>query len=320
LKKRILNYFIWIGLSLFVLWLYRAGLYVGIKKNTSGIYEKLNEIFEGHTNYDAIILGSSRAESQIQPETIDSIFNSNTYNLGIPGSDITHQLAFLKTYLAQHPIPKRLILSIDIYGYTAGNEVSELKDYNRYFPYLNNSVFYSEMKQINKAYFAFKNFVPYSLAFDHHDEMLNNVLRGYFHYSNNTLKYEKGFVIPPELYDKQYQYKMDTVKILSLPSASAWKAYEKINTICESKGIELIIVLIPVHHTLYKKIENEFILRKALRQIFHERPLLDYTHSAFSDTDTLFADAMHLNHIGVMQFNRQLSADMQQFLDKKNVK
>jgi hypothetical protein len=181
-------------------------------------------------------------------------------------------------------------------------------------------VFYSEMKKINEKYYFYKNFAPYSLAFDYHDEILNNALRGYFHYTNNTLKYERGFVIPPELYYKEYKYKMDSVKIMSLPSVSAWKAYKAIDTICQGKGIELIVVLIPIHHTMYKKIENELILRKAIKQIFNNRPFLDYTHSAFSDTDTLFSDAMHLNRKGVMQFNCQLSADMQQFLDKKNVK
>jgi hypothetical protein len=319
LKKRIINYLVWVALSLLALTLYRQWLYAGIKKNTIGIYEKLNEIFDGTTNYDALILGSSRAESQINPRTIDTVFNANTYNMGIPGSDIRHQLAFLKTYLSKHPSPKRLLLSVDIYGYASGAEVSELKDYNRYFPYLNNNVFYSEMKQINHAYYFYKNFAPYSLAFDHDDEILNNALRGHFQYSHNTLNYEKGFVIPPEL-NKVYQYKKDSTKITSLPSKAHWKAYAAIDSICQGKAIELIIILIPIHHTLSSNIDNELVLRKAIVQLFAKHPVLDYTHSTFSTTDCLFSDAVHLNSSGVKQFNMQLSVDLRQFLDKKNVK
>jgi hypothetical protein len=320
LKKKILSYSLWILICLAVLEAYKVFLNIGIKKNTIGVYKKLNEIFEGKNNYDFLILGSSRAESHVSPKILDSSLRVNSFNLGIPGSFIHQQLAFLNAYLKHHNKPKTLVLSVDIHGYVPLTDYKTIGDFNRYFPYLNHDDFYKDMCTIAPNYFFYKNIAAYRLAFDKKDESLNNAIRGYLQYQESTLPYYKGFAFSP-YEEANGRLSQDTVaKFESLPPPIIWKAFENLNKTCHEQGIDLIVVFSPLYKSLRDAIKNEVRLRSAIKQVFKGRFCLDYTFSSISDTRSLFTDPMHLNKQGALQFSQILSADLLQFLDKKNVK
>ncbi len=319
MKNRLLKYSIWIVLAYLSLEIYKALVNSGIKKNKVGIFNKLNEIFDGETAYDLLILGSSRAESHISPAILDSGLLTNAFNLGIPGSYIHQQLIFFNAYLAKHPKPKTILLSIDIHGYKTNTNFQLMSDYNRYFPYLNHDSFYNEMRTLSEKYFFYKHFAPYSLAFDKKDENLNYAIRGYFNYNKFTLAYYKGFAFAPNKKNNVSSAKSD-VFYESNPPIQVWQAWERLAAFCKKNNIKLIIVFSPLHKDLCSKIINEAKLRIAIKQIFKSNVCLDYTMHSMSDSAIYFSDPTHLNQLGAVKFSQLLTLDLKQFLDKKNVK
>jgi hypothetical protein len=319
LKNKFITYSIWIIIAYLSLEAYRVFIDYGIKQNKVGVFHKLNEVFTGNTAYDLVILGSSRAESHISPVLLDSGLGVNAFNLGIPGSYMHQQMVFLNSYLVHHPQPKTILLSIDIHGYKKETDYDLISDYNRYFPYLNQPVFYKEMKVISPRYFYYKHVAAYSLAFDKKDENLNYALRGYFNYNKHTLSYYKGFAFSP--YEKNGS---DTLKkelaFESLPPRIIWNAWENLTKFCEKHKIKLIVVFTPLHKNLRSKILNQTQLRTAIKQIFKNNVCLDYTMHNMSDASIYFSDPTHLNQLGAAKFSQILTLDLKQFLDKKNVK
>ncbi len=318
--QRLRLYLFWILLAYAAIEAYRMFIYYGIKKNTSGIFQKYNEIFEGKSNYDWLIVGSSRAESHISPLILDSVLRVNSFNLGIAGSYIHQQLAFLKAYLVKHPKPKTIILSADIYGYLPNTDYKVLHDYNRYFPYLNHDTFYNAMRKIDTRFFFYKYVAPYSLSFDKNDENLNHALRGYLGYQAQTLAYTKGFAFSP-FKTNNLKLDQDTIQAYQCKvPLMIWDAYKALDDLCKANTIELIIVLSPIHKSLYQKISNAELITDSLQQVFKNRLFLNYSKSSYAERNDLFTDAVHLNKTGALLFSKELSYTLQQFLDKKNVK
>jgi hypothetical protein len=320
LKSKVGTYLFWIVLVYISLEAYRAFVYHGIKKNKIGFHQKLNEVFEGNTNYDQLIIGSSRAESHISPAILDSALNTRTFNLGIPGSFAHQQLIFLDAYLQKHPKPKTILLSADIHVYTNEANLNSIHDFNRYFPYLDNQGFYEGLERLDSKYFYYKYFAPYSLAFDKKDEQLNHALRGYFGYSENTLAYTQGFAFSPYATDKNHDLNKVIRPYFSYPSRAILYAYENLDHFCRENGIQLILVFTPIYKNLRAAIKNEENVRLKIKQFFRNHRVLDYTYSELSERDDCFIDASHLNKKGALLFSRQLSIDLQQFLGKKTVK
>jgi len=66
---------------------------------------------------DTIILGSSRTEAGLNPQKLDG----RAYNLGLPGSNLKEQFAYLKHAHAAHPV-KHLIFQPDFFAFNAFRE------------------------------------------------------------------------------------------------------------------------------------------------------------------------------------------------------
>lgn len=64
------KYFLYLLIAIAATYIVRELLYVGIRKNKIGEYDKLNTIFLKTSNFENIIIGSSRSESHFNPEII----------------------------------------------------------------------------------------------------------------------------------------------------------------------------------------------------------------------------------------------------------
>ena len=146
--KKITTYIIAIVCILFV---YRVFLYTGIKKNKQGIFNKYNELFlkEGNT-YNVLFLGSSRAEMHFDTETFDAITGQNSYNLGNSGAWPKMSFALLKTYCAQHQLPKHVVYNVDYFWLQ--NENDKLLNCPSLFPYLENNNLRTNLNAIDGRY------------------------------------------------------------------------------------------------------------------------------------------------------------------------
>jgi hypothetical protein len=313
-----LKYLVYIALCYALLEAYRLFLHHGIKKNTRGFYGKINELVYGQNHYNTLIMGSSRAESHINPVILDSVLACNSFNIGIAGSYPTHQLVFLKQYLVHHPKPDCLIISADIHAYNGINDYQQLHQFYRYLPYLDEPVLYNGLYQIDPSFLGYKYFAPYALAFDEKDEKFNAAIRGYGSYVKGGLDYFKGFAYSP--YGNQaFEASHKNVHKGIIPK-ECMQALQAIAKLCTNSNIKPILVYSPIHVSLLKQISNSVELRTVIAQQIPEAMVLDYTESSLSKKDQYFADPTHLNKKGALSFSLQLSDDLMQFFDKTAVK
>lgn len=69
-----------------------------------------NDIYESKIDVDIAIYGSSRAWVHVDPEIIDSVLNTSSYNLGMDGYPFHMQYYRHKEYFKYNQKPKTIIL------------------------------------------------------------------------------------------------------------------------------------------------------------------------------------------------------------------
>ncbi len=300
--KRIVIYTITFVCILFV---YRALLYTGIKKNKAGIFNKYNELFlkEGNT-YDVLFLGSSRAEMHFNPMVFDSITGLNSYNMGISGASPNISLALLKTYCQKHQKPKFIIFNVDYFWLQ--NDTDRLNDFPRYFPYLENSYLRNELSKLDNRFNSFYYNPLHSLPYTQID-YLSASLHGWLNISG---RYDS-------LMHKGYQ--TSEVKDLNTENGStaikgfiSSKNRADINSLIhfsKTNHIQLVLVTSPVLGGGNNQVTNKTSLSKQIKTIalVNHLPYYDYTDSITFDNKSLFADDLHLNRKGAHKFTTDFS-------------
>jgi len=100
------------------------------------------EIFEGKKDYDVLFIGSSRTYRSVYPKIIDSICGTNSYNAGVESGGIDDFKLMLDGYLQNHPAPKVLVLTLDLFSFGKDYDVHF---YPQYYPYINNQALKSDL-------------------------------------------------------------------------------------------------------------------------------------------------------------------------------
>jgi len=312
LIKKIVIYIIAFICLLFV---YRAFLYTGIKKNKAGIFNKYNELFLKEDNhYDVLFIGSSRAEMHFNPKIFDDITGLNSYNMGISGSSPNVSLSLLKVYCKQHDTPKFLIFNVDYFWLQ--NDTDRLNNFPRYFPYLNNQNLRDELNAIDKRFTSFYYNPLHSLPYTQID-YLSASLHGWL---NITGKYDslmyKGYQTA-ELKDINLE---TSSPILS--SSISLKNKRDLNSLIEyakSKSIRMVWVTSPIYEGTKTQVLNKKILANQLEDMTKSNDILylNYTDSLEYNNPLLFSDNLHLNRSGAAKFSKSISLAFDNILAKK---
>ena len=297
-----------------LLFVYRAFLYTGIKKNKEGIFNKYNELFlkEGNT-YEVLFLGSSRAEMHFNPKVFDEVTGLNSYNMGISGASPKISLALLKTYCHQHQKPKHIIFNIDYFSLQ--NDTDRLNDFPRYFPYLRNSHLRNGLNQIDKRFNSFYYNPLHSLPYTQ-IEYLSAALHGWLTISGkyDTLMY-KGYQTS-EL--KKINNNDEPKPIYSFISIKNRGYIDSIVLFTKANNIKLTLVTSPVFGGGKKNVINKSDLTNQLKNISYINHLsyFDYTDSLNYQNPQLFADYFHLNRNGALKFSQSISLAFDNILVK----
>ncbi len=298
-----------------ILFGYRAFLYTGIKKNKAGIFNKYNELFlkEGNT-YDVLFLGSSRAEMHFNPMVFDSITGLNSYNMGISGASPKISLALLKTYCQQHQKPKFIIFNVDYFWLQ--NDTDRLNDFPRYFPYLENRSLRNELSKFDNRFNSFYYNPIHSLPYTQID-YLSTSLHGWLNISGkyDSLMY-KGYQTS-ELKNIESENKSAPISGFISPKNKA--DIDSLIYYCKTNNIQLMLITSPVLGNGNKQVNNKTILSKNLKNIalINHMPYYDYTDSLVYNSQTLYADELHLNRHGALKFSQSISLVFDNILSKK---
>lgn len=297
-----------------LLFVYRAFLYTGIKKNKQGVFNKYNELFlkQGNT-YDVLFLGSSRAEMHFNPKVFDEITGLNSYNMGMSGASPKISLALLKTYCHQHQKPKHIIFNLDYFSLQ--NDTDRLNDFPRYFPYLKNSYLRHELNRMDNRFNSFYYNPLHSLPYTQID-YLSNSLHGWLNISGkyDTLMY-KGYQTS-EL--KGLNTDDEPKPIYSFISMKNRGYIESIILFTKTNNIKLTLITSPVFGGGKKNVLNKTALTNQLKNIAYSNHIsyFDYTDSLNYQNPQLFADYFHLNRQGALKFSQSISLSFDNILVK----
>ena len=263
-------------------------------------YVGWNDIIYDSVNADLLVLGSSRAWVQYDTYIMDSILNTNSYNLGIDGSALNRQMLRYRVYEHyQKCHPKVIIVNVDYFsiGKTIGYEREQ------FFPYLLNNRF--NRKEMRKT----EPFTFGELYLPMYRYYKRSVYSTFLESDEDTTLY-KGF----EGKDKDW----DGSKFLEIKT----RHFEKNQTtawmfdtfLCQLKeqGIKVVFVYAPIYIGLTYKVDNlpEFYETFQSYSDKYQIPMLDYTYYYLSYDTAYFYNATHLNKTGAELFTTKLCHDL----------
>lgn len=307
------KYCLYILIAIVATYVVRELLYLGVRKNKIGEYDKLNTIFLKKNDFENIIIGSSRSESHFDPEIIKKETGLGTYNMGMEGEFMPLILGILRSYLEKNKSPKRVFLNVDIHPYTGKIVVNR---FPRFFAYLSKKPLYEALRQTDNRFWAFKYISFYSMPY-FNDKYLNAALRGY---TGIESEFDKSFVdgfvpIPDKLYTKVDT--ADYTPFYSLPQPIVFSSLDSIISICETRNIRLYFVFTPMYYKGYNAVINGRTLLEKFKSVAsqHHIPCMDYTTDSICNYNTNFADPYHLNKIGAQAFSHKFARDLKLKLD-----
>ena len=290
----------------------REFIYVGLRKNTVGEFDKLNTIFIKQNNYDALIIGSSRAESHFVPFVIDSTTGLNSFNAGQSGAMQEMNLTVLRSYFVHNTPPKVVVLNIDIHLPNTGRDT--IHHFPKYFAYLGNDTLYDHLKEQDQRFKYFKWIPFYSLPYTN-DYYLSASLRGWLGMAGERSKtYLKGFT--PE---QKWVEDADKDQYHAINYSFPPTFYKSINNIiadCKQNNIKLVMVVSPLYYRLSEMIVNRTTTIAMLKQLANNNDaiFMDYTTDDICTKKEYFVNSRHLNKAGACKFSQKFGADLLQYL------
>ena len=284
--------------------------------------EVWNDIYDSKAEAELIILGSSRAWVHFDTEIIDKNLNIKSYNLGEDGSNILQQYIRYKELISFNPLPKKVILAVDIYSfrdekfptyrfypYVLGNfrilnhlsslnidgidGIDEIIFYVPLIRYFNRTFIQRLFDNEKKALFRNKN---YNKAFIFSNQYINLNKEG-----NLRIKGYRGLDVIWKNQDvKKFTFPIDSSKVSLM---------KKFITEMKNENIEIIMIYPPEYKegqslcqnrnkiiSEFEKISNQFDLR-----------LYNYSDSLISERKEFFYNNQHLNKRGAEIFTKDVT-------------
>jgi hypothetical protein len=311
LIKRVIIYTIVFVVGLFLV---RELIYIGIRKNRKGVFEKYNTMFLKHNVYDVLFMGSSRAEMHFDPRIFDSVTGHFSYNIGVTGGTPRIAYSVLKAYCSKSKMPKHLIFDLDIHFLKYG--VDTIRNFPRYFPFLKNEVLLKQFNTIDKRFRSFRYNPLHSLPYSG-KKMVSASLHGWL---NNPGKYDT-------VYHKGYSaYVFEQFPKVHRPFYGyihpVERAYiDSIIVFSRENGIRLILLTSPMYKGAVDEMLNKKAVVSQLKNIamMNQLEYWDMSKAAYSNKADYFADNYHMTNKGARLFTLGFAFNFQQYFDKKPV-
>jgi hypothetical protein len=311
MKKYFIRFWLFIlpiiVLSQALIWIYETPKRQAIKNVTYQKFIKWNDIKNSKNKFDNIILGSSRGYCAYNPMIIDSITNTNTYNMGTGSQNIVETYYILKE-IFKYQKPEFVIYETFLPGFTRDPD---------YYHALGNAEFMSTQGKWDMILNGF--------GF----EGLSNVLFPMIYYKtylkqdfSNILKprkttSENSFWINGYFFDDK---KVDSIAINNFPPIYSFKNtsvtieyieyhLNLINELCKKNNVKLICVRAPYPPTRLKISEpdsfNSYFKDYSNRNNISFYDFNYQTSNKYNDSD--FTDFHHMNYLGANKVSKELA-------------
>jgi hypothetical protein len=204
--------------------------------------ERLTEIFVGTRAHDLLFLGSSRAQSGINPSVVDRSLGVDSYNAGMEGANLLEHQLTLAGYLATHPQPATVVLLMDV---TAFNVSRPIWNSVQYYPYLQNEPLRRAMQAAGQDT-LWRRRLPFLRMLDWDDYIRGNCLKGLLGKTElcPTCRQYKGYLDSGHPAMAPPDYRPATTMEISPRGVSA---LQSIIDTCRARGIRLVMVYSPMY-------------------------------------------------------------------------
>lgn len=272
-----------------------------VKNSIFNDYPIWGKIKSGQMDNDLLILGSSRAWVQYSPRIIDSILNTNSYNLGRDGKKLDISILCADLYLKHNPKPK--VILCDIYFMSMCN--SDPYGREQFFPYLFDRDIWKAVHKNHQIRYV-DRFIPMLKYYGHLKEYLSRIslndttYKGYFGYIREW-KCVSDEIPLKEIKEIPY-YHDSTV----LAMTDEWLQR------CQKDSVKIVFVHSPMYYEATNKIDDTAAMWAMYRNLANKYniTILDYSHDSICYDTTLFYNAQHLNRKGAERFSLKLAMDL----------
>lgn len=264
----------------------------------------MNDVFFDSTNYDVVIMGSSRALVQYDTRILDTILNKNCYNLGIDGRGMISQIIKYIAYEKRHGRPKVIIHNIDCFLLDEDNGYER----EQYLPYLFDKELFDAIYK-REDFTIFDSIIPL-IRYAGYEQMIREGL-GLSNKMDKSGMY-KGYRPNYSIWDGRMLEA--TVEVGFGCDPVVVSAFKRFLIDCRGKGIKLVFVYAPFFSGARCKMSDE--KQKAMFDSFdriaeeYQIPLLSWWDCPISEDTAYFYNATHLNADGAKLFTQELALSL----------
>lgn len=271
--------------------------------------DRYNTTYWDNTDYDMIIMGSSRGMVQYSPQILDSLLGVNSYNLSCNGRCIDAQYNIFNAYCRNHAKPKVIIQNIDhltLY-------MSNMYEREQYLPYIkHDKELYNATKETERF-----DWSDIAIPLKRYAGYINMISEG-LHIKNkmhNPYNEYKGYEGRERVWDGSEFKKIDTIGFGTNPEADS--IFEHYLTFCKDNDIQVILVFAPIYIGATEKLGDG---QKRMEDTFqkyadrYEIPILNYIYDSINYDTLNFYNATHLNRRGAELFSTKLAHDLKELL------
>lgn len=279
----------------------------GLRKNKKGVYEKYTTLFLKQNAYNALVIGSSRAEMHTDVTLLDSLTGLHTFNAGVSGATTRMAYLVLKSYLVNSALPKTIFLECDFH-------ISHLKtdtifNFPRYFPYLSNAALYKGFKCIDKRFAQFKYNPFYSLPYAGINS-ISPALHGWLGKSGSYDEaYTNGF-FKNTIVDHYDHF--NTSSYYGYMSSETRQYLDSVILFCKANACKLVFTMSPAYKNAQKEVVNKARIIEQYKNIafVHHIPVFDYSSdSSLINHKEYFEDNYHMLYTGARLYTQKIAAD-----------
>lgn len=260
-----------------------------------------------NTNYDYIMIGSSRTECFFNTVIIDSITGLKGYNMGLDGSEFAESYLLLDQFFEHNNKARVVFIQTDIFQMMPDYSYSYPFHEYRYLPYMGDATVASvvaEKRGILK--YTLWKYVPFIKYAEFNTEYnIVDILSKYSHkpylYANNGFRYLQTIPHNDDFDDKRYTDERINSK-MNVPDGNPY--LDKIVALLKVKGCQPVFIQPPV----YARIEGwarQFDIAKEARKA--NIPYCDYLRMDISAKGSVFRDYTHLDGKGAVIFSAQIA-------------
>lgn len=299
----LLKILIYLTLGFAILFAADYAITKGLQKTQYLKFAKLNDIFQKKIDADLLIVGGSDAKQHFSTKIIDSVLQTKSYNLGIPGHNFYIQHALFDNYLKSqnNKYPKTIIQVVNV------NLLRKRKDfyaYKSFLPYLN----VSNINEYAEKYEGLKwadYWVPF-VRYSGDIELIKIGLTEFFGLSKYSNKMERGYAAYNLPWDEKAMKDYKKSYPRTVEPDETFLLFEKYIADAVANGTKVYLVQTPWYKEA-RDVNVNFSEIKAIYQSLADKyniPYFDYSEDPnFADKE-LYYDYAHLKKPNGQRFSR----------------